>query len=300
MLTVSASSSQRSDVVTNRRTTATASTTPTVISPRTPRSSPRSCCAKQATKTLSQNAARTAQCLVIGPAFGVGAQHRALLDAGHRCTRPRCPLVLDADALTLLAPLHACALDASDVLTPHVGEFRRAFPGVCSNDATSRIEAARAAAAHAGCVVLLKGPDTVIAAPDGRAIVNTTGTPFLATAGSGDVLAGLIAGLDRAGHGELRGGRRSGMAARAGRGGGWAGADRRGSAGDFARYPQRIWRPMRLGKRRQPLTGLFRPAVFGLTPVTAAVRAVRGGVDNGLVVVDHPGLRGRDRPRYCR
>jgi hydroxyethylthiazole kinase-like uncharacterized protein yjeF len=80
------------------------------------------------------------------------------------------------------------------VLTPHVGEFKRAFPGVLE-EASNRIEAARIAAARAGCVVLLKGPDTVIAAPDGRAIVNTTGSPFLATAGSGDVLSGLIAGL---------------------------------------------------------------------------------------------------------
>lgn len=139
------------------------------------------------------NAARSAQCLAIGPAFGVGAQHRALLDAAI-AARGRCPLVLDADALTLLAPLQNASLDASDVLTPHVGEFKRAFPGALER-ATSRIEAARLAAEHAGCVVLLKGPDTVIAAPDGRAIVNTTGTPFLATAGSGDVLAGLIAGF---------------------------------------------------------------------------------------------------------
>src|SRR5690606_36363419 len=83
---------------------------------------------------------------------------------------------------------------AHDIMTPHVGEFRRAFPGVWSA-AENRIDAARAAAAYARCVVLLKGPDTVIAAPDGRAIVNTTGSPFLATAGAGDVLAGLIAGL---------------------------------------------------------------------------------------------------------
>ena len=112
----------------------------------------------------------------------------AALDA-----KPRCPLVLDADAITLLAPL-THGLEPHDVMTPHVGEFRRAFPGIWSS-ADDRIDAARAAAAYARCVVLLKGPDTVIAAPDGRAVVNTTGAPFLATAGSGDVLAGVIAGL---------------------------------------------------------------------------------------------------------
>lgn len=136
--------------------------------------------------------ARTAQAMVIGPAFGTSDVHYkrllAALDA-----KPRCPLVLDADAITLLAPL-THGLDARDVMTPHVGEFRRAFPGIWSN-AANPIDAARVAAAYARCVVLLKGPSTVIAAPDGRAIVNTTGTPFLATAGSGDVLAGLIAGL---------------------------------------------------------------------------------------------------------
>jgi hydroxyethylthiazole kinase-like uncharacterized protein yjeF len=101
--------------------------------------------------------------------------------------------VLDADAITLLAPL-THGLGDDDVMTPHVGEFRRAFPGIWSAS-DDRIGAARAAAAYARCVVLLKGPDTVIAAPDGRTIVNTTGSPFLATAGSGDVLSGLIAGL---------------------------------------------------------------------------------------------------------
>jgi ADP-dependent NAD(P)H-hydrate dehydratase / NAD(P)H-hydrate epimerase len=97
--------------------------------------------------------------------------------------KPRCPLVLDADAITLLAPM-THGLEPHDVMTPHVGEFRRAFPGIWSNSANP-IEAARAAAAYARCVVLLKGASTVIAAPDGRAIVNTTGTPFLATAGAG-------------------------------------------------------------------------------------------------------------------
>lgn len=137
-------------------------------------------------------AARTARCFVIGPAFGASDAHYKLLLAALDA-KPRAPLVLDADAITLLAPM-THGLEPHDVMTPHVGEFRRAFPGIWSN-ADNRIDAARAAAAYARCVVLLKGPDTVIAAPDGRAIVNAAGTPFLATAGSGDVLAGLIAGL---------------------------------------------------------------------------------------------------------
>ncbi|MGQ0533214.1 MAG: NAD(P)H-hydrate dehydratase [Caulobacteraceae bacterium] len=137
-------------------------------------------------------AARTVQAMVIGPAFGTSDVHYKLLLAAMNA-KPRCPLVLDADAITLLAPL-THGLDGRDVLTPHVGEFRRAFPGIWSSSAHP-IEAARAAAAYARSVVLLKGASTVIAAPDGRAIVNTTGTPFLATAGAGDVLAGLIAAL---------------------------------------------------------------------------------------------------------
>ena len=145
-----------------------------------------------ADETAYAQAARTSQALVIGPAFGTSDAHYKLLLATLEA-KPRCPLVLDADAITLLAPL-THGLEGDDVMTPHVGEFRRAFPGIWSAS-ENRIDAARAAAAYARCVVLLKGPDTVIAAPDGRAIVNTTGTPFLATAGAGDVLAGLIAGL---------------------------------------------------------------------------------------------------------
>lgn len=137
-------------------------------------------------------AARTAQCFVIGPAFGVSDAHYAQLSAAIE-TQPRAPIVLDADAITLLSPV-THGLDARDVMTPHIGEFRRAFPGIWSAS-DDRIDAARAAAAYARCNVLLKGPDTVIAAPDGRAVINTTGAPFLASAGSGDVLAGIIAGL---------------------------------------------------------------------------------------------------------
>jgi NAD(P)H-hydrate epimerase len=80
------------------------------------------------------------------------------------------------------------------VLTPHDGEFERIFPGLLKASA-SRLEAVRAAAAAAKCTILLKGPDTTIAAPDGRAIVNSHAPATLATAGSGDVLAGLIGGL---------------------------------------------------------------------------------------------------------
>ncbi|MBC7768013.1 MAG: NAD(P)H-hydrate dehydratase [Phycisphaerales bacterium] len=143
-------------------------------------------------ETAYAEAARTSQAFIIGPAFGTSDAHYKQLCAAIEA-EPRCALVLDADAITLLAPL-THGLTEADVLTPHIGEFRRAFPGVWSNSA-SRIDAARAAAAYARCNVLLKGPDTVIAAPDGRAVVNATGTPFLATAGAGDVLAGVIAGL---------------------------------------------------------------------------------------------------------
>lgn len=139
-----------------------------------------------------ETAVQGASCVVVGPAFGVSDATRIKLDAMLAAV-DRSPLVLDADAITLLAPLKR-TLGAHDVLTPHVGEFKRAFPGLLEG-CSSRIAAARIAAQRAECVVLLKGPDTVIAAPSGRAVVNTTGTPYLATAGSGDVLAGLISGL---------------------------------------------------------------------------------------------------------
>lgn len=137
-------------------------------------------------------ALKSADAFVIGPAFGLTTSHRETLTA-LLAQEARAPFVLDADALTLLGPLQR-ALLPKDVMTPHRGEFERLFPDMYKSY-ESKVEAARAAAAKAGCTLLLKGPDTVIVAPDGKAVVNTTGSPYLATAGSGDVLAGMIAGL---------------------------------------------------------------------------------------------------------
>jgi hydroxyethylthiazole kinase-like uncharacterized protein yjeF len=155
--------------------------------------------------------------LCLGP--GLGADRAAdLVPAALAANRPT---VLDADALTFLCTQRAPyaepyaqpyaqpygALHANCVLTPHAGEFARLFPDLAeklSEPATkgpaySKVDATREAAKRAGCVVLFKGPDTVIADPAGNCSINsaayTRAAPWLATAGSGDVLAGMIAGL---------------------------------------------------------------------------------------------------------
>lgn len=131
---------------------------------------------------------------VIGPAAGIS--ETTLLNV-LALARTGAALVIDADAISVFRddPEELFSvLDRDDVLTPHPGEFERLFKGVLAA-APERIAAARRAAQRAGAVVLLKGADTVIAAPDGRAAVNVNGTPWLATAGSGDVLAGFIGGL---------------------------------------------------------------------------------------------------------
>ncbi len=145
--------------------------------------------------------------LCLGPGLGLGKQTHDFVMAA---LASEAKLVLDADALSrfearpevLLDALHDCV-----VLTPHHGEFARLFPDIAeklaapavSGPAYSKVDATREAARRAGCVVMFKGPDTVIADPSGRCALNCASydraAPWLATAGSGDVLAGFVTGL---------------------------------------------------------------------------------------------------------
>ena len=160
---------------------------------------------------IAEIAARKIKAVCIGPGFGTGERLRAFVEAvtGGPRAHPT-GVVLDADALTeyrddpetLFALLHEGC-----VLTPHEGEFGRLFPDLLAKlkepaskgPAYSKVDATREAAARAGCVVLFKGADTVIADPAGRCAINSAHyerqAPWLATAGSGDVLAGFITGL---------------------------------------------------------------------------------------------------------
>ncbi len=146
--------------------------------------------------------------LCLGPGLGLERARALVPEALRGETMPR--VVLDADALTAHAEVPKEffeMLHEGCVLTPHWGEFARLFPDLAkrltapatAGPAASKVDVVRAAADRAGCAVLLKGPDTVIAAPGGRCRVHSASydraAPWLATAGAGDVLAGLITGL---------------------------------------------------------------------------------------------------------
>jgi hydroxyethylthiazole kinase-like uncharacterized protein yjeF len=137
--------------------------------------------------------------VALGPALGVGPRTLDMVAVVLRAGRAA---VLDADALTSFEGELDFLLEELSgergpvVLTPHEGEFQiifKAKPEIV--EAPSKLERARRAAAAVNAVIVLKGPDTVVAHPDGRAAISENGTPYLATAGSGDVLAGIIAGL---------------------------------------------------------------------------------------------------------
>jgi hydroxyethylthiazole kinase-like uncharacterized protein yjeF len=135
--------------------------------------------------------------IVLGPGLGLGVRTDHLLRAAL-ASYPA--VILDADALTraaahrdaIFAAIHA--REAPVILTPHEGEFARLFPDLKA-DEVDRADRAILAAEQSGAVLLLKGAQTLIAAPDGRLAVNDNAPPWLATAGSGDTLAGVIAAM---------------------------------------------------------------------------------------------------------
>lgn len=148
-------------------------------------------------------AERNPAALVFGPGLGLNEKvGEFALKLVAACAGIVRHIVFDADALTHLSRRREAFFEAFGdpgapqmVLTPHEGEFARVFPELAGDKSLSKLDRARKAAALARATIVLKGPDTVIASPDGRAAINANAAPWLATAGSGDVLAGITAGL---------------------------------------------------------------------------------------------------------
>ena len=123
-----------------------------------------------------------------GPGWGADAAHLELLE---RLLAAKLPTMLDADALNLLAGSPGLELPTDCILTPHLGEAKRLMPDLPEE----RADAARALAEKFNCIAVLKGPHTAVAAPNGRLSLNSSGSPALGIAGSGDVLTGVIGAL---------------------------------------------------------------------------------------------------------
>ena len=155
-------------------------------------------------KTVLQDSRLSA--IIVGPGFGTSARHADMLIDVLRAKKPT---VLDADALTLLAGSSESfeALHAFCMLTPHDGEFRRMFPDLKlprtpvgeGSDVIARQHSLENAVSRTGCCILLKGADTLISGPEAQTVLHSArggrAAPWLATAGSGDVLAGFAGGL---------------------------------------------------------------------------------------------------------
>lgn len=134
------------------------------------------------------------QAVVVGPGFGVGEDARAVVD--HLLSSWQGPVVVDADALTLLTGrAGALAVAQRAIATPHPGELGRLLGTAAAAVEADRFRAARDAVALTRAVIVLKGAHTIIASPDGRVAVSPVACPALATAGSGDVLGGVVAAM---------------------------------------------------------------------------------------------------------
>jgi len=129
--------------------------------------------------------------LALGPGFGRDPRSGELVRAVLRETR--LPTVVDADGLYHVSPADERTFHSNCVITPHPAEMARLLGTATAEVQSNRLEVAKTAAARLGCAVVLKGAATVIAAPDGRAAINSSGSPALATGGTGDVLTGMVA-----------------------------------------------------------------------------------------------------------